>query len=123
MSSSPNCLHLQKTSVPISNCQLVVSFRLSYDYLRPDSLQGQFIMALAYGYDLKDGDKILDAPIQVGELMSPLVLPGAVLVNYLPFCAILRFIPTSVSQPFQCGTFLHGSRTSVTNHLRENLGS
>ena len=50
-------------------------------------------MSLTYGYDLKDGDKILEAPVQTNELMSPLVLPGATLVNHLPFCAVTRFIP------------------------------
>ena len=46
-------------------------------------------MSLTYGYDLKDGDKILEAPIQIGETMSPLLLPGAALVNHFPFCALL----------------------------------
>jgi hypothetical protein len=47
-------------------------------------------MSLTYGYDLKDGDKILEVPVQTGELLSPLMLPGATLVNHLPFCAITR---------------------------------
>ena len=47
-------------------------------------------MSLTFGYDLKDGDKILEAPVQTGELMSPLVLPGATLVNHVPFCATTR---------------------------------
>jgi hypothetical protein len=57
-------------------------------------------MSLTYGYDLKDGDKILEAPVQMAELFSPLLLPGACLVNHLPFCAITRFIchTPSVSQ-------------------------
>jgi hypothetical protein len=81
-------------------------------------------MSLIYGYDLKDGDKILEAPVQTNELMSPLVLPGATPVNHLPFCAITRFIPVTLPAShghFQCGTFLqvHGSHTSATNHSRE----
>ncbi|KAF8498603.1 cytochrome P450 [Russula emetica] len=56
-------------------------------------LQGKFIMSLTYGYDLRDGDKILEAPVQANELLSPLVLPGATLVNHLPF---LRYIPSWV---------------------------
>ncbi|KAF8498600.1 cytochrome P450 [Russula emetica] len=59
----------------------------------PGSLQGKFIMSLTYGYDLKDGDKILEAPVQANELLSPLILPGATLVNHLP---ILRHIPSWV---------------------------
>ena len=83
-------------------------------------------MSLTYGYDLKDGDKILEAPVQSNELLSPLVLPGAALVNHLPFCAIAHFItviPPVSHDYFQCGTFLHGSHTSATNHSCEYLGS
>ena len=50
-------------------------------------------MSLTYGYDLKDGDKILEAPVQAGEIMSPLLLPGGALVNLLPVCAVSYFLP------------------------------
>jgi hypothetical protein len=79
-------------------------------------------MSLTFGYDLKDGDKIFEPPVQINELLSPLVLPGATLVNHLPFCAITRLIPAILPAShsyFQCGTFPHGSRTSATNHSRE----
>ena len=79
-------------------------------------------MSVTYGYDLKDGDKILEAPVQTGELMSPLVLPGAILVNHIPFCAMARFIPAILPAShshFQCDTFLRGSHTSATNHSHE----
>ena len=46
-------------------------------------------MSLTYGYNLKDADKMLEAPIQVAKLLSPLVRPGAALINHLPFCAVL----------------------------------
>ena len=71
-------------------------------------------MSLTYGYDLKDGDKILEAPVQMNELLSPLMLPGSTLVNHLSFCAITRFIPAMLPASHsysQCGTFLHGSHT------------
>jgi len=83
-------------------------------------------MSLTYGYDLKDGDKILEAPVQANEILSPLALPGATLVNHLPFCAITHFIPAILPVShghFQCGTFLHGSHTSAMNQLRERLGN
>ncbi|KAH9987414.1 cytochrome P450 [Russula vinacea] len=48
-------------------------------------LQGKLIMSLTYGYDLKDGDDFMTAPIQTTELMSRVMLPGAALVNHLPF--------------------------------------
>jgi hypothetical protein len=83
-------------------------------------------MSLTYGYDPKAGDKILEAPVQANGLLSPLLRPGAALVNHLPFCAITRFISTiSLSSDiyFKCGTFPHGSHISATNHLREKLES
>jgi hypothetical protein len=49
-------------------------------------------MSLTYGYDLKDHDKILEAPVQVSKMMAPLLAPGASLVNYFPFCAIFIFM-------------------------------
>ena len=74
-------------------------------------------MSLTYGYDLKDGDKILEAPVQVAKLLAPLVRPGAALINYLPFCIFSNFILISSFSHsyFQCGTFLHGSHTLATN--------
>jgi hypothetical protein len=48
-------------------------------------------MSLTYGYDLKDGDKILEALVQLSEIMSPLVLPGGALVNH-PFLCAFNFI-------------------------------
>ena len=83
-------------------------------------------MSVTYGYDLKDGDKILEATTQTSELLSPLLLPGATLVNHLPFRATVHFIPAILPAShsyFQCGIFLHGSHTSATNHSREGLGS
>ncbi|KAI0253728.1 cytochrome P450 [Lactifluus subvellereus] len=54
---------------------------------------GRLVMSLTYGYDLKDNDDIIAAPIQAVEIMSRLLLPGAAWVNHLPF---LRHIPSWV---------------------------
>ena len=83
-------------------------------------------MSLTYGYDLKDGDKILEAPVQASDLMTPLVLPGAALVNYIPICVVFSlFLAMLVASHsyFQCGIFPHGYHTSATNHWRESLES
>jgi len=57
-------------------------------------LQGKLVMLLTYGYDPKgNDDRMIAAPVQATELLSQLVLPGAVLVNHLPF---LRHIPSWV---------------------------
>jgi hypothetical protein len=79
-------------------------------------------MSFAYGYDLEDGDKILEAPEWAVEILSSFVLPGAALVNHLPFCTVSDFVPAitgGVSQSFQCGTSLRGSHTSATNHWQK----
>jgi hypothetical protein len=44
-------------------------------------------MSLTYGYDLQEGDDIVEAAIQSSEILVPFVLPGAAMVNHLPFCA------------------------------------
>ena len=51
------------------------------------SLQGKIIMHLTYGYDMKADDDILIPAKRNGEIMSQFVLPGAALVNHLPFRA------------------------------------
>ncbi|KAH9976351.1 cytochrome P450 [Lactifluus volemus] len=56
-------------------------------------VQGRLIMSLTYGYSLKDEDDMIAAPIQATEIMSRVMLPGAVMVNHLPF---LRHIPSWV---------------------------
>ena len=48
-------------------------------------------MSLTYGYDLKSGDKILEAPVRTNKIMSGLILPGASLVNHISFCAPSNF--------------------------------
>jgi len=50
-------------------------------------------MSLTYGYDPKEGDDIIAASVQATEMISQLVLPGAVLVNNFPF---LKYIPSWV---------------------------
>jgi hypothetical protein len=57
-------------------------------------------MSLTYGYDLKDGDKILEAPHRTTALMAPLILPGAALVNHVPICAISNFISAVLGPPY-----------------------
>ena len=76
-------------------------------------------MSFSYGYNLKDGDKILEAPLQISKTLSPLLLPGGALVNHLPFCALSSLIPAKLVVPhsyFQCGTFLRGSHSSAMSH-------
>jgi hypothetical protein len=50
-------------------------------------------MSVTYGYDLKDGDKILEAPEWAVEILSAFVPPGTALVNHLPFCMVSDFVP------------------------------
>jgi hypothetical protein len=47
-------------------------------------------MSLTYGYDLKDNDDIIAAPVQAIEAVSRFALPGAAMVNHLPFCTFFH---------------------------------
>jgi hypothetical protein len=49
-------------------------------------------MSLTYGYDPKEGDDMIATPVQAAEIISPLLLPGAALVNHFPFCAVIYCI-------------------------------
>jgi hypothetical protein len=82
-------------------------------------------MSLTYGYDLNGGDELMAAPIESTEMLSRVILPGAVLVNHLPFCTVLCFITAVlVSHSYsQCGTFIHGFRFSATSHWFKGAGS
>ncbi|KAF8504866.1 cytochrome P450 [Russula emetica] len=63
-------------------------------YNRVKHFQGRVIMSLTFGYDLKDGDKILEAPNQLAIILRPLAVPArGALINLLPF---LRHIPSWV---------------------------
>jgi hypothetical protein len=53
-------------------------------------------MSVTFGYDLKDGDKILEAPEWAAEVLTSLVMPGAALVNHLPFCTVSDFVPAKL---------------------------
>jgi hypothetical protein len=76
-------------------------------------------MSLTYGYDLKDNnDQIIAVPVQATEFVSRLIVPGALLVNHLPFCAEARSVaPVPLPhQCLQCGTCPRGSHGLTTNH-------
>jgi hypothetical protein len=79
-------------------------------------------MSLTYGYDIKKGDKMLEAPEKASEFMEPVLQPGALLVNYLPFCAVFGFIsivlvvPNSTfSAAYSFMGAIHQLRTSGAN--------
>jgi hypothetical protein len=58
-------------------------------------------MSLTFGYDLKDGDKILEAPNQLNSILRELAPAGIALVYLFPFCAvpISSLLATSISEP------------------------
>jgi hypothetical protein len=59
-------------------------------------------MSLTFGYDLKDGDKILESSNQFASMMRPLIAPArGALVNILPFGAVAKSLHAcSISWPF-----------------------
>jgi hypothetical protein len=63
------------------------------DILRSSSLQGKLIMSLTYGYDLKTyNDELIKAPVELNKVLAQIVLPDAVLANYIPFSTIIYHI-------------------------------
>ena len=51
------------------------------------SFQGELILDMAYGYEVKGRyDRMLDVSIRLNEFGTKTFLPGALLVNELPFC-------------------------------------
>ncbi|KAH8984170.1 cytochrome P450 [Lactarius hatsudake] len=56
-------------------------------------LQGGIVMRLTYGYDLKENDDMLVPPKRAIKIITQFVLPGAALINHLPF---LRHLPSWV---------------------------
>ena len=53
---------------------------------RSYSLQGELILAMTYGYEVQGrGDRKVDASRRLVEIGSATALPGALLVNDLPF--------------------------------------
>ena len=91
--------HAHATADLHAHIELSVECLLSYEYESSGSLQGEPIMSLTYGYDLKAGDRFLEAPVQTSEIVSRHVLPGAALVNYLPFCTPFSSIPFMLVLP------------------------
>ncbi|KAH9016878.1 cytochrome P450 [Lactarius hengduanensis] len=53
----------------------------------------KIVMHLTYGYDLKENDDMLAPPKRIGDIAKQFFLPGAALVNHLPF---LRHLPSWV---------------------------
>jgi hypothetical protein len=98
----------------------VLYFHSIVKLLTPCSLQGRLIMSLTYGYDLKDEDDMIAAPTQTIEILSRVVLPGAALVNYIPFCTFFRVTQRMYTHGSpQYDTFLRGSHGLATNRWRK----
>jgi hypothetical protein len=51
-------------------------------------------MSLTLGYDLKDGDKILEAPKELNSILRRLAPAGIAQAYLFPFCAVSNFIPS-----------------------------
>ena len=89
--------HIEWSVVPLlcSSCFLEAAV--------PHKFQGKVIMSLVYSYGLKENDKIVVAPVELGHILGRLVLPGAALVNHFPFRMNLHFAIASrkrIWQPF-----------------------
>ena len=80
-------------------------------------------MQLTYGYDLKQNDDIMIPPRRTGEILSTFILPGAALVNHLPFRALpLSSTLVRLSHgSIQSNTPLPGFRYSSMNQWQVNV--
>lgn len=88
--ASHRCLIEEKTRVFLG--QLLSNPKTFLEHI--DLLQGKLVMYITYGYDLKENDDLMLLPARrTGEIMSKFVLPGAALVNHLPF---LKRLPSWV---------------------------
>jgi hypothetical protein len=57
-----------------------------FDRSRFYSLQGELILAMTYGYEVRGrDDRKIDVARRMSDLGSATALPGALLVNDLPF--------------------------------------
>ena len=50
-------------------------------------------MSLTFGYDLTDGDKILEALDQQTKILNKLAPGIGAPVNLFPFCAVSKLLP------------------------------
>jgi hypothetical protein len=45
-------------------------------------------MSITYGYEVKaHNDKLMRAPVEINKVLAKVVLPGAVMMNHIPFSA------------------------------------
>ncbi|KAI0253721.1 cytochrome P450 [Lactifluus subvellereus] len=64
--------------------QLLTTPKNFRDHL--ELFEGKLIMSLTYGYDLKThDDKMIEAPVEINKILMQIVLPGAAIMNHLPF--------------------------------------
>ena len=52
-------------------------------------------MSFVYGYDLKENDKIIEAPVQLSQVIGRFFYPEAALVNFLPSRMNSHFVITA----------------------------
>ena len=67
-----------------------LAFRVMiYFFIILFSFQGELILDMTYGYEVKGRyDRMLDVSIRLNEFGIKTFLPGALLVNELPFCML-----------------------------------
>ena len=57
--------------------------------------QAKVIMSFMYGYDLKENDDIIQAPVQLSQIIGRFFYPEAALVNFLPSRKNTCFVVTT----------------------------
>jgi hypothetical protein len=71
------------------------------------SLQGEAILAMTYGYEVHQrDDKMFSAAKRMSDIAQGVSLPGALIINYIPFCVasllfhIMMDLPRNFSTPY-----------------------
>ena len=79
-------------------------------------------MQLTYGYEVKENDGMLMPAHRTAEIMRLLILPGAAVINHLPFRALPPLSPTVFSYSYiQSNAFLRGFLGSSMNQWQANV--
>ena len=84
------------------------------------SFQGELILEMAYGYEVKGRyDRMLDVSKRMNDFAKETLLPGALLINELPFCIVVSLLLTilNLSPHLQYAIFPLGCLILATGPL------
>ncbi|KAH9058254.1 cytochrome P450 [Lactarius vividus] len=87
-------------------------------------LQGKIVMRLTYGYDPKENDDMLVPPRRIVSIMKQFILPGAALINHLPFLQHLpSWVPWFKYEPLasECRELARRTKNEPIDFVRNSM--